>query len=450
MTRRASSTLSETAACGGIPSAKRIWKTPSCRTCASRRSSRCTGRLASSSSAASSVRRRCTAPNARCIARARSRASTLAFSASPVNARSAYAPSSNTRVRTRSARVRASLTRPSPPAARRAGRAASRPRACAGPPAPAARTAPARPRRSPAARRRRPARARPSASRGLVHARAPDRVRRAVERQARTDVRRERPHAIVQLARRPSGVEQPVGRGDLGRVGRVPHLRHGRQAPAGRSGQCTRQRRQTETQSAFVDGARVIVRSDLEMLQRGDRPGIERLHQQHRRHGGARLAGHQRSLDRRGPAPVRQRRGMQIDERQRVQERSRHEQAVGDHRDGLHAALLQERQRVGGPLGLRELQIERAGRQGDGRRCGLASPAGGPVGLAQHEADLEARHLGQLPERLRRPPVRACEADAHGHRSGTQRRGPGCGRSSASARRRSSGVVRSIVSTPSR
>ena len=102
------------------------------------------------------------------------------------------------------------------------------------------------------------------------------------------------------------------------------------------------------------------------------------------------------------------------------------------------------------PLGLRELQIERAGCNGDGRRRGLASPAGGPVGLAQHEADLEARRLGQLAERLRRPPVRACEADAHGHRSGTQRRGPGCGRSSASARRRSSGVVRSIVSTPSR
>ena len=79
ISRRASSTLSETAACGGIPSANRIWKTPSCRTCARRRSSRCTGRPAISSSAASSVRRRCTAPNARCIASARSRASTRAL-----------------------------------------------------------------------------------------------------------------------------------------------------------------------------------------------------------------------------------------------------------------------------------------------------------------------------------------------------------------------------------
>ncbi len=58
ISRRASSTLSETAACGGIPSANRIWKTPSCSTCASRRSSRCTGRPAISSRAESSVRRR--------------------------------------------------------------------------------------------------------------------------------------------------------------------------------------------------------------------------------------------------------------------------------------------------------------------------------------------------------------------------------------------------------
>ena len=119
--RRTSSTDSFTAAYCGTPSRYASWYAPSLSAARTGASSLRTGRLPSVSIAWSSVRTRCTAPNASCRASARSRASRPAEALR--SALSAYASSSKTRRSTSYAAPRAGEIT--------AGRAGTRRRSCA-------------------------------------------------------------------------------------------------------------------------------------------------------------------------------------------------------------------------------------------------------------------------------------------------------------------------------
>ena len=240
--------------------------------------------------------------------------------------------------------------------------------------------------------------------------------------------------------------------GDLRGVGGLADLRHRREAarsPPSRERAC--ERLEPDRERALVDRARHRRRGRRRTRSSAATgPGVELLDEQHRRDGALGLAGHERALDRRGAAPARERRGVQVDERQRVEQRARHEQAVGDdarrprRRAAAAAAARRPRARAA---------RARARAPGPRRRraaARLAAAARGPVGLAEHERDLESR----APRPGARAPARPTSSCLRSRRGRppqcAQRRGPGCGRRAASASRRASGVVRSMISTPSR
>ena len=69
---------------------------------------------------------------------------------------------------------------------------------------------------------------------------------------------------------------------------------------------------------ARVDRAGVVLRPDRERALRRDRPRVERLDRLVDRHAGLRVAGHDRPLDRRRPAPARQERRMDVEPERRA------------------------------------------------------------------------------------------------------------------------------------
>jgi hypothetical protein len=82
---------------------------------------------------------------------------------------------------------------------------------------------------------------------------------------------------------------------------------------------------------------------------------------------------------------------VEVQPRQRVQQRRAHELPVGADRHRREAGLLDRRRRVASPLGLQQRQAELAGGDGDRRRRRLPAAPGWPVGLRQHQRDGRAR-----------------------------------------------------------
>ena len=261
-------------------------------------------------------------------------------------------------------------------AARRAGRAASRPRPCAGARRLQLAAPRARRRRSRARARRRRARA-PRRRARLAHARVRQIVCGAPPSGSRAPMCGEsaRTRSCSSRAGR-AGSSSAVGGGDLARrrSARRPAARS-RAARARRPPARARAARSAELERALVDRAGVVVGPDREALQRRHRPRVELLDEQHRRDGA--LAPRPPSARARSGAAPRQRgsaRGMQVDERQRVEQRARHEQAVGDHGHDLEPARLQQRQRVRP----RARAVRARARARARRRRPAAAPACGP------------------------------------------------------------------------
>ncbi len=87
-------------------------------------------------------------------------------------------------------------------------------------------------------------------------------------------------------------------------------------------------------------GARIVVRAELESLLRRDRAGIELLDRLVDRDAGLRVAGHDRPLDRRRPAPARQQRGVHVEPERLPEQALRNQQAVGRDHDRIQVTAV--------------------------------------------------------------------------------------------------------------
>ena len=152
-----------------------------------------------------------------------------------------------------------------------------------------------------------------------------------VERQARADVRVQRPHdADVDLGGR-SGVQRAVGGGDLLGVGDALLGLLG----AGRAlVERAHQQGGAEVLQARRQRPVVVVGPDRLGLHEAHRTGVETGREAHDRDPGLLVAGHDRALDGRRAAPARQQRGMDVEDLEVGQQRlldQRAERAEHEH-----------------------------------------------------------------------------------------------------------------------
>ena len=114
---------------------------------------------------------------------------------------------------------------------------------------------------------------------------------------------RQRAHLAVELGRRPHPVQVAIGGGQLGGVGDAV-LRLG---DAGRApGQGVDQQRHAQLERPGRQVAGVVGLPDRKPGHAVHRAGVQLGHQFDHGHPGLGVAGHQRPLDRRRPAPARQ------------------------------------------------------------------------------------------------------------------------------------------------
>ena len=133
---------------------------------------------------------------------------------------------------------------------------------------------------------------------------------------------------------------------------------------------------------ARVDRAGVVLRRDREGTLRRDRPGVERLDRAVDRDAGLVVPGHERALDRRGAAPARQQRRMDVEPQRALEQLVRDQEAVGadDDRVGGELDGLVEprrlRHRDPEPLGRLLRRRRRDATPASARACPAASAAG--------------------------------------------------------------------------
>ena len=191
---------------------------------------------------------------------------------------------------------------------------------------------------------------------------------------------------------------------------------------------------------ARVDGARVVVRPDVEGTLRGDRPGVELGDRPVDGDAGALVAGHERALDRRGAAPARQQRRVDVEPQRAVEQRVRDQQPVRADDDGVGAEvdrLVQRRRLRHGDAEPLARSPSRAAPPACGR--GRAACPAASAGARRRAARRAAR--GRRRRRVRSPRRRS---------GGPRQLRTMRGRRTDSASRRASGVVRSRIRTPSR
>ena len=194
--------------------------------------------------------------------------------------------------------------------------------------------------------------------------------------------------------------------------------------PAAASAEAAHRQLAAERREARQQRRAGVVGGDRRRLDQQDRAGVEAGVHLHQGDAGLGVAGLDRPLDRRGAAPARQQRRMDVDAaepRQREQPR-RQDQAVGGDDDRLGRGGDERRPRRRGVVGeaaveaqpprLRHRQAVRERERLDRRRLDLHAAAGGPVGLAEHERDLVAGGVQPLQPDAREF-RRAGEREAH-------------------------------------
>ena len=135
-----------------------------------------------------------------------------------------------------------------------------------------------------------------------------------------------------------------------------------------------------EPRQHIVKLARGHVGTDRHPLGHGDGAGIEAFVHPHDGDAGLGVAGHDGAVDRRGAAPARQQRGVQIEaaERHRFQDRLGKDQAIGDHDRRLGAMGAKALRRFGRPqrIGGQHREAEAPGLALDRARLLLHAAAG--------------------------------------------------------------------------
>jgi hypothetical protein len=136
------------------------------------------------------------------------------------------------------------------------------------------------------------------------------------EQQARADVRAQRPDDALGACRRRGRVQQTVLGLDLlgvGGAGLVLVLERRRPAPGG---EVEHAHDQVPAERGQARRQRAVGVVGLDRLGRGhaDGPAVETRRQAHDRDAGLAVAGHDRALDRRGSAPARQQRRVDVEE----------------------------------------------------------------------------------------------------------------------------------------
>ena len=189
--------------------------------------------------------------------------------------------------------------------------------------------------------------------------------------------------ADVDLGRR-GRVQRAVGGGDLLGVGDalLGLLDEGRPLV-----ERAHEQRRPQVLQARGERAVVVLGLDRLGLHEADRPGVEPRREAHDRHPGLLVAGHDRPLDGRRPAPARQQRRMDVEDLEVRQQRLLDERAEGAHDDDLRARRGHALARLGrvDRLRLPQLQAEVAGGARHRRRRELAPAPGGAVGPGDHQ-----------------------------------------------------------------
>ena len=131
------------------------------------------------------------------------------------------------------------------------------------------------------------------------------------------------------------------------------------------------------------DRAEIVLRRERERPLRRDRPGVELRHELDDRHSGLLVAGHQRTLDRRGASPAREQRRVDVQPQRPVENRLGDQHAVGghDHGPGLRLEVVE-------PLGLAHVDPEPLGSHLRRRRRQFAPASLWPVGAGQQVGDV--------------------------------------------------------------
>ena len=178
-------------------------------------------------------------------------------------------------------------------------------------------------------------------------------------------------------------------------------------------------------------------------LRHGNRAGVEPLLHLHHHHAGLGIARHDRAVDRRGAAPARQQRRVQIEaaERKGLEDRLRQDEPIGDDDRHIRAMAARDAFGVRGPQ-----RRGREHRHGEAARLALDRArrelqAAAPGGLGR--AGIDRRDLvaaaDDLDERRHREVGRAHEYDAQRHVRPSRRRASPCRGDEAFARLRCRG-----------
>jgi hypothetical protein len=203
-------------------------------------------------------------------------------------------------------------------------------------------------------------------------------------------------------------------------------LPDGQERAGGGGGQRAHDQAGAERGQAVVQAGSGVVGQDGLALDQQHVAGIEAGVHLHDRDAGLGVAGLDRAMDRRGAAPARQQRAVDVQAAQarQVQHPLRQDQAVGgDHqhvgprgvqRGAAGFGLVRELavQPQAARLGHRRAELE--GQLLDRRRRQLHAPAGGTVGLGQHQRHDVARRMDRR-QRDRRELRRAGKRDAQAH-----------------------------------
>ena len=236
-------------------------------------------------------------------------------------------------------------------------------------------------------------------------------------------MRGERPHAPFELVRGAPGIEQPVGGLDLLGVG---HPLAGLLAERGLGVEHLHQQLAAERRQPRGQAAVVVVGPDRLGALEAERPGVELGGGTHDRHAGLLVAGLDRPLDRRRPAPARQQRRMHVEHLVLGEQRLAEQRPVGADQHRLGLGRGDRRARVLGVHvgGLDRLDAEPARVLGQRRRLQPPAAPARAVGPGDHE-QRPVWGRGEAVEHLHRE-LRGAQVDrAHRVQLGNGARGSG-------------------------
>ena len=220
--------------------------------------------------------------------------------------------------------------------------------------------------------------------------------------------------AALNHRRRLGPVDRRFGLVDLAGVGHTfGGLRLPGQVAGFESVQRLNDQRCADHGQAQVQHRRAVVRPDRRDLFEQHRTGVEAGVHLHDRDPRRCVAGFDGTLDRRGAAPSRQQRGVDVQAAQARQSQYplRQDQAVGGHHH--HVGRGGIKRFPGGRGGVGELAVQaQAARLGqrqpqvqsqpfDRRRMQLQAASSGPIGLGQHQGDRESGRMQRSQRRGR-------------------------------------------------